>query len=80
MAEQAKEDHDKELEADDSGTEPKKSAKKWIIIGIVVVVLGGGGYAAWDFLLAERLLGKNNPETAEAEQETAEAEDKKFGT
>ena len=80
MAEHDKEEYDKELEADDSGTEPKKSAKKWIIIGIVVVVLGGGGYAAWDFLLAERLLGKDDPQTSETEESTAEVEDKEFWT
>jgi len=52
MAEQ-----DKEMEADGAGTESKGSAKNWIIIGVVILVLTGGGYAAWDFLLAERFFG-----------------------
>lgn len=79
MAERNKEDQDNELEEDAGQSEPKGSSKKWIIIGIVVLVLGGGGYAAWDFLLAERLLGKDNPQTAETEQSMQEAEDKEFG-
>ena len=79
MAEQDKEDQDKKLQEDAAGTESKGSAKKWIIIGTVVLLLGGGGYAAWDYLLAERLLGKDNPKTAETNVGTAEVEDKKFG-
>ena len=79
MAEQDKEEQDKELGEDAGEIEPKGSSKKWIIIGIVVLVLGGGGYAAWDLLLAEKLLGKDNPQTAETEQSTEEAEGKEFG-
>jgi flagellar FliL protein len=73
------EEEDKELEADATKAEPKRSMKKWIIIGIVVLVIGGGGYAAWDFLLAERLPSKPNPQTQETEHSTAEANNEKFG-
>jgi flagellar FliL protein len=73
------EDEDKEPKADDTETESKGSAKKWIIIGVVVLVLGAGGYAAWDFLLAERFLGRQNPQAGETEQSTAKAKDEKFG-
>ena len=75
MAEQDKEDQDKKLQEDAAGTESKGSAKKWIIIGTVVLLLGGGGYAAWDYLLAERLLGKDNPKTAETNVRTALLQD-----
>jgi len=74
MAEQ-----DKEIEADGAGTESKRSAKNWIIIGVVILVLTGGGYAAWDFLLAERFFGRDNPQIGETGHSTAEAKDEKFG-
>ena len=75
------EEEDKELEdgAARTGTESKGSAKKWIIIGAAVLVLGAGGYAAWNFLLAERSLGKHNPQTEQTGQSTAQAKDEKFG-
>jgi flagellar FliL protein len=75
------EEEDKELEEGDArtGTESKGSAKKWIIIGAAVLVLGAGGYAAWNFLLAERSLGKHNPQTEQTGQSTAQAKDEKFG-
>jgi len=73
---------EKKLEEDaaGTGTESKGSARKWIIIGIAVLVLGGGGYGAWDFLLAEKLLGRDNPQTAETKQSTAQAEAETFGS
>jgi flagellar FliL protein len=74
MAEQ-----DKEMEAGGAGTESKGSAKNWIIIGVVILVLTGGGYVTWDFLSAERFLGRDNPQIGEIEYSTAEAKDKKFG-
>lgn len=73
------EDEDKEPKADDTETESKGSAKKWIIIGVVVLVLGAGGYAAWNFLLAERSPGKHNPQTEETEHSPAKAKDENFG-
>lgn len=75
------EEEDKELEegAAGTGTESKGSAKKWIIIGAAVLVLGAGGYAAWNFLLAERSPGEPNSQTAETEQNTAQAKDEQFG-
>ena len=79
MAEQDREEQDKELGEDAGEVEAKGSSKKWIIIAIIVLVLGGGGYAAWDLLLAERLLGKDNPQTAETEQNMEETADKEFG-
>ena len=74
-------EEDKELEEDAAGTktESKGSAKKWIIIGIVVLVLGAGGYAAWNFLLAERFLGRHNPQAGKTEHGTAQAKDEAFG-
>jgi len=76
-------EEDKELESDATEAEPKGSAKrfpkKWIIIGAVVLVLGAGGYAAWNFLLAERSPGEPNTQTAETEQSTAQAKDERFG-
>ena len=72
-------EEDKELEKDAAGTETKGSAKKWIIIGVVVLVLGAGGYAAWNFLLAERFLGRHNPQAGKTEHGTAQAKDEKFG-
>lgn len=79
MAEEEKELEEEKKDAG-TGTESKGSARKWIIIGIVVLVLGGGGYGAWDFLLAEKLLGRDNPQTAETEQSTAKVEDEEFGS
>ena len=73
-------EEDKESKPDAAGTESKGSAKKWIIIGVVALVLAGGGYATWDFLLAERFLGKNNQQTEETEHSTAEVKDETFGS
>ena len=69
-------EEDKESKSDAAKTNPKGSARKWIIIGVVVLFLGGGGYAAWDFLLAERLLGKSDPQVAETEHRVAEARER----
>ncbi|MCK4388869.1 MAG: flagellar basal body-associated FliL family protein [Desulfobacterales bacterium] len=80
MAEEEKESKQvKESKTDAPETNPKRSAKKWIIIGVVVLFLGGGGYAAWNFLLAERLLGRDTPPTEETGHKTAPASDKEFG-
>ena len=79
MAEEEKELEEEKKDAG-TGTESKGSARKWIIIGIAVLVLGGGGYGAWDFLSAEKLLGRDNPQTAESKQSTAQAEDETFGS
>jgi flagellar FliL protein len=73
-------EQDKELEAEAAGPESKGSARKWIIIGLVVLVLGGGGYAARDFLLAERFPGRNDLQTGETGQKTTETNDGKLGT
>lgn len=70
---------DKEMEADGAGAESKRSGKNWIIIGVVILVLTGGGYVAWDFLSAERFLGRDNPQIGETGHSTAEAKDEKFG-
>ena len=74
MAEQVK-----EMEANGAGTESKRTAKIWIIIGVVILVLAGGGYAAWDFLLTERFFGRDNPQIKETGHSTAQAKDEKFG-
>lgn len=74
MAEQ-----DKEMEADSAGAESKGSARNWVIIGVVILALTGGGYAAWDFHLAERFLGRDNQQIGETGHSTAEAKYKKLG-
>jgi flagellar FliL protein len=72
-------EQDKEMEARGAETESKGSGKNWIIIGVVILVLMSGGYAAWDFLLAKRFFGRDNPQIGETGHSTAEAKDEKFG-
>lgn len=43
-----------------TGVAPKKSIKKWGIMGVLVLFLGGGAYGAWNFFLAGKFSQKSD--------------------
>lgn len=79
MAENDMVEKEKESDADRTDVEPKRSIRKWTMIGAVVMVAAAGGYAAWDLLLAKRLRNKSSPQTEETKPSKLEVNDKRFG-